>query len=70
MSRAMIAVGVLCALYFAPAARGGDAADAEAKLKDYLGTIKGTEAARITPLTGDGVKEAFPDHTLFAVMFP
>ena len=70
MSRAMIAVSALCVLAFAPPARGDDAADADAKLKDYLGTIKGAEAARITPLTGDGVAEAFPDHALFAVMFP
>jgi hypothetical protein len=39
-------------------------------LKDYLAGIKGTEAARVTQLTADGVKETFPDHTLFAVMFP
>ena len=53
-----------------PNARADDAKDAEGKLKEYLGTIKGTEAARITPLAADGVKETFPDHVLFSVLFP
>ena len=61
---------LLAVLVIVPAVRADDAADADAKVKEYLKGIKGAEAARVTPLTGDGMKEAFPDHTLFGVLFP
>jgi hypothetical protein len=61
----------LCALFLIlPAARADDVKDAEDKVKEYLKGIKGAETGRVTALTGDGVKETFPDHVLFAVMFP
>lgn len=50
--------------------RADDAKDAESKLKDYLAAIKGADAARVSPLSADGVKETFPEHTLFAAVFP
>ena len=43
---------------------------AQERLTEYLKSIKGAEAARVTALTGDGIPATFPRHTLFAVMFP
>jgi hypothetical protein len=43
---------------------------AQEKLTEYLKSIKGTEAARVAALTGDGIPATFPDHHLFTVMFP
>lgn len=43
---------------------------AQMQLADYLKSIKGAETARVTPLTGDGVGATFPDHVVFAVIFP
>lgn len=63
-------LALLAAFALLPAVRADDAKDAEGKLKEYLGTIKGAETARVAPLTGDGMKETFPDHVLFAVTFP
>lgn len=57
-------------LAFVPAARADDVSDAKDKVTEYLKSIKGAEAARITALTADGVKETFPDHVVFAVMYP
>jgi hypothetical protein len=61
---------VLAVLVLVTTARADDVKDAEGKLKDYLGTIKGAEAGRSAALTADGVKETFPDHVLFSVLFP
>ena len=43
---------------------------AQERLTEYLKGIKGAEAARVTPLTADGVGATFPDHVVFAVIFP
>jgi hypothetical protein len=43
---------------------------AQAKLTEYLKGIKGAESGRVTALTGDGMGPTFPDHVLFAVIFP
>jgi hypothetical protein len=43
---------------------------ARERLTEYLKGIPGTEAARVTPLTMDGAGTTFPDHVLFAVIFP
>ena len=69
MFRQMFAATMCVVCLYSPV-RADDAKDAEAKLKEYLGTIKGAESGRVTTLTDDGVKETFPDHVLFAVMFP
>lgn len=61
---------LLAVFLLVPVARADDAADADAKVKEYLKGIKGAEAARVTPLAADGMKESFPDHNLFAVLFP
>lgn len=63
-------LALLAVFLFVPVARADDAADADAKVKEYLKGIKGAEAARVTPLAADGMKESFPDHNLFAVLFP
>jgi len=47
-----------------------DVKAAQARLTEYLGTIKGAEAARVTPLTADGFSATFHDHVAFAVLFP
>jgi hypothetical protein len=47
-----------------------DVKAAQERVAEYLKGIKGAEAARVTPLTADGVAETFPDHVLFAVLFP
>jgi len=44
--------------------------DAQAKLTEYLKGIEGASIARVTALTGDGNGPTFPDHVLFAVIFP
>ena len=61
---------ILAVFALVPAARADDVKDAEAKLKDYLAGIKGSEAGRVTTLTADGVKETFPDHVLFSHVIP
>ncbi|VTT98592.1 Marine sediment metagenome DNA, contig: S01H1_S00224 (Fragment) OS=marine sediment metagenome GN=S01H1_24902 PE=4 SV=1 [Gemmataceae bacterium] len=43
---------------------------AHARVTDYLKAVEGADAARVTPLAGDGLFATFPDHVLFAVMFP
>jgi hypothetical protein len=43
---------------------------AQAQLADFLKGLKGGEAARVTPFTGDGFGATFPDHVVFAVIFP
>lgn len=43
---------------------------AQGLLQDYLAGIKGTDSARITALTADGISSTFPDHVFFAVTFP
>jgi hypothetical protein len=43
---------------------------AQARLGEYLKTIKGAEAARVTALGSDGMGPTFRDHVLFGVMFP
>ncbi|HSQ54632.1 MAG TPA: hypothetical protein VLM40_02720 [Gemmata sp.] len=43
---------------------------ARAKLENYLKGIPGTQAARTTALTGDGMGQTFPNHVVFAVIFP
>ncbi len=43
---------------------------AQKRLAEYLGKLPGGQAARVTVLTGDGVGTTFPDHVLFAVVFP
>lgn len=43
---------------------------AKERVADYLKGIKGAEVARVTALTGDGIAATFPDHVLFAVLFP
>jgi len=63
-------LALFVAFTLAPNVRADDATDPESKLKDYLKTIKGAETARVTALTGDGVKETFPDYVLFGVLFP
>lgn len=62
-------LALLAALAFVPAVRADDASDAEAKLKEYLATIKGSEAGRVTALA-DGTKETFPDFVLFSHVIP
>jgi hypothetical protein len=42
---------------------------AQEKLTAYLKGIEGAESARVTALTADGAA-TFPDHVLFAVIFP
>lgn len=64
------AIALLAVFALASAARADDVKDAEAKLKEYLGAIKGSEAGRVTALTADGVKETFPDHVLFSHVIP
>jgi hypothetical protein len=59
------ALALLALFALAPTARADDAKDAEAKLKDYLAGIKGSEAGQTT-LLADGTKETFPDHVLFS----
>ncbi|MCI0700731.1 MAG: hypothetical protein L0241_06590 [Planctomycetia bacterium] len=63
-------LALVAAITFAPVAKADDVKDAEAKLKEYLGAIKGSEAGRVTALTADGVKETFPDHVLFSHVIP
>jgi hypothetical protein len=43
---------------------------AQARVADYLKTIPGAESGRVTALTGDGLPATFPDHIVFAVLFP
>jgi len=43
---------------------------AQTTLTDYLKELKGGETARVTALTADGVPATFPDHVVFAVIFP
>jgi len=43
---------------------------AQKQLAEYLKGIEGAEAARVTPLTADGLGTTFPDHVVFAVLFP
>jgi hypothetical protein len=43
---------------------------AQGKVTDYLKGIKGAQGGRVTALTGDGMGPTFPDHVLFAVIFP
>lgn len=57
---------IIALFAFAPVALADDVKDAEAKLKEYLDGIKGSDAGRSTPLSADGVKETFPDHVLFS----
>ena len=59
------ALALLALFALLPAVRADDAKDAEAKLKEYLAGIKGSEAGQVTPLA-DGTKETFPDHVLFS----
>jgi len=63
-------LALLAAITFTPVAKADDVKDAEAKLKEYLKDIKGSEAGRVTALTADGVKETFPDHVLFSHVIP
>lgn len=37
---------------------------------EYLKGLKGGESARVTALTADDTAQTFPDHILFAVLFP
>ncbi len=62
-------LAVVAALALVPSARADEASDAEAKLKEYLGTIKGSEAGRVA-LLADGTKETFPDFVLFSHVIP
>jgi hypothetical protein len=59
-------LALLAVFALASAARADDVKDAEAKLKEYLAGIKGSDAGVVTALTGDGMKETFPDHVVFA----
>jgi hypothetical protein len=43
---------------------------AQERVAEFLKGIKGAETARVTALTADGIGTTFPDHVLFAVMFP
>lgn len=47
-----------------------DVKAAKDRVADYLKGLKGGEAGRVTALTGDGLPATFPDHILFAVIFP
>src|SRR5262249_2985701 len=40
------------------------------RLAAFLKDIKGSEAGSVTALEGDGLKETFPDHVVFAFVFP
>lgn len=62
-------LAVVVALVLIPGARADDTSDAEAKLKEFLGTIKGSEAGRVTSLA-DGTRETFPDFVLFSHVIP
>jgi hypothetical protein len=62
-------LAVAAALVLVPSVRADDVSDAEAKLKEYLGAIKGSEAGRVTALA-DGTRETFPDFVLFAHVIP
>jgi hypothetical protein len=59
-------VVLLAVFAFVPGARADDTTDAEAKLKEYLAGIKGSEAGQVKTLTEDGMKETFPDHVVFS----
>ncbi len=59
-------LALLVVFALVPAARADDAKDAEAKLKEYLAGIKGSDAGVVTPLAADGMKETFPDHVIFS----
>ncbi|MBA4187925.1 MAG: hypothetical protein C0467_07890 [Planctomycetaceae bacterium] len=48
----------------------GELKAAHTRVTEYLKGVEGADAARVTPLTGDGLAATFPDHILFAVMFP
>lgn len=63
------AIAVFAALVLSSPCRADDATEAEAKLKEYLGGIKGSEAGRVT-LLADGTREAFPDFVLFSHVIP
>jgi hypothetical protein len=43
---------------------------AQDRVTEFLKGIKGAETGRVTALTADGIGTTFPDHVLFAVMFP
>ena len=43
---------------------------AQERVAEFLKGIKGAETGRVTALTADGIGTTFPDHVLFAVMFP
>lgn len=62
-------LAVVAVLVLVPAVRADDVSDAEAKLKEYLGAIKGSEAGRVTALA-DGTRETFPDFVLFSHVIP
>jgi hypothetical protein len=63
-------LALVAAFALTPAVHADDVKDAEGRLKEYLGGIKGSEAGRITALTADGVAETFPDHVLFSHVIP
>src|SRR5262245_23688769 len=63
-------LALVAAFALAPAARADDVKDAEARLKEYLNGIKGSEAGRVTALTADGEPATFPDHILFSHVIP
>ncbi|MBM3983073.1 MAG: hypothetical protein FJ304_22935 [Planctomycetes bacterium] len=62
-------LAVAAALVLVPSVRADDVSDAETKLKEYLGAIKGSEAGRVTALA-DGTRETFPDFVLFSHVIP
>ena len=69
-------LALLASLALATAARADDpkkpSADvekAQKQLAEYLKTIPGADAGRVTPLAGDGIEATFPDHVLFGVLF-
>lgn len=65
-------LSLLALCLFVPGLRADDedAKAAQARLTEYLKGIEGADAARVTPLSGDGLAAMFPDHTHFAVLFP
>ena len=67
LTATLLAAGALANPADPPTA--AEVAKAEAKVTEYLKKLPAGETARVTALTGDGVA-TFPNHILFAVMFP